>query len=363
MPLHPALYGETPVIVEPDSRLKLSLRNDPARPDWISDGLSRDQRQRLLEYMRESLRQESANLHKHKLDRKARGKAASRHWVDRLSERELFEEMRRRNGPRYWPGDHRNGCHDHYPFDWRPGANGRQTHGRGQQPPWQRYIIDHGRPAGHRDRNVMMRGPWDIPLPPPPENVIYLSGGTCEIGERGGPSRRVHGVPISADYQPNLRRRGHKPHRDRFQRGPHGRHGVEHMPRTHPGFYTDFGPLDEDDRPIFTHGYPFGREDHDDNDDGEDDTMSQYTPQSYVRSRSPEIVLVKPPPRYNGRHEPDTDNEYDDDDEIHERFGFMSRRRSPYGMGREGGRFGTRRRGYEDEDLYRDDEDDDRFLI
>ena len=359
MSLHPALYGETPVVVEPDSRLKMLLRNDPARLDWISDGRSRDPTQRMIEYAREFVRQESARLHMPKLDRKARGKAGSRDWIDRLNERELFEEVRRLRGLRYWPGDHRNGGHDHYPFYWRPGANGRQAPGRGQQPAWQRYNIDQGRPSGHRMRNVNMQGPWDIPPPQSDGNVIYLSGGTCEIGERGGPSRRVHGVPISADYQPNLRSRGHKPHRDRFQHGPYGRHGAEHIPRTRPGFYADFDPLDDDDIPIFTPGYPVGREYYDE-DDAEDDTRTQYTTQSYVRS--PNIVLVKPPPRYNGRHEPDTDNEYDDD-EARERFGFMDRRRSPYGMGQEGGRFGTRRRGYEDEDLYRDDEDDDHFLI
>ena len=361
MPLHPALYGETPVVVEPDSRLKLSLQNDPARPDWLSDGRPRDPTQRMIEYAREFLRQESASRHKHKRDRKARGKAESRHWIERLSGRGVYEELRRLYGPRYWPGDHRNGCHDHYPFDWRPGTNGRQAHGRGQQPPWQRYNIDQGRPSGHRNRNLNMRGPRDIPLLHPPENPIYLSGGTCEIGQGGGRSRRVHGVPISADYLPNLRSRRHKPHRDRSQHRPYGRHGVVHMPRTHPGFYPDFDPLDDDDRPVFPPGYPFGREDYDDYDD--DDDMSQYTPQSYVRSRSPNIVLVKPPPQHNGHHEPDTDNEYDDDDEVRERFGFMDRRRRPYGMGREGGRFGTRRRGYEDEELYGDDEDDDRFLI
>ena len=358
--LHPALYGEKPAVVEPDSRLKLSLQNDPARRDWISDGRPRDPTQRTIEYAREFLRQEIASLHKYKLDRKARGKARSRHWIERLSGREIFEELRRLNGPRYWPGDH---CHNHYPFDWRPGANGRQAHGRGQQPPWQRYNIDQGRPSGHRNRNVNMRGPWDIPPLPPLENVIYLSDGTCEIGEGGGRSRRVHGVPISADYRPNLRSGRHKPDRDRSQHGPYGRHGVEHMPRTHPGFHTDFDPLD-DNRPVFTPRHLFGRRDYDDNDD-DDDAMSQYTLQSYIRSQSPNIVLVKPPTRHNGRHEPDMENEYDDDDddEVRERFGFMDRRRRPYGMGREGGRFGTRRWGHEDEDLYRDDEDDDHYLI
>ena len=361
IPLHPALYGETPAIVEPDSRLKLSLQNDPARPDWISDGRPRDPTQRMLEYARAWLRQEFASLHKHKLDRKAGGKARSRHWIERLSEREVFEELRRLNGPRYWSGDHRNGCHDPYPFDWRPGANGRQAHGRGQQPPWQRYNIDQRRPSGHANRNVNMRSPWDIPLLHPPENPIYLSGGVCEIGEGGGRSRRVHGVPISADYRPDLRSGRQKPYRNRSQYGPHGRHGVEHMPRTHPRFNTDFDPLIGDDRPVFPPGFPFGREDYDDDDDGEEDNMSQYTRQSYVRSKSPNIVLVRPPPRHNGRHEPDTDNEYDDDDEVRERFGFLGPRRNPYGMELEEGRFRTRRRGYEDEDLYRDDEDDDRF--
>lgn len=357
MLLHPALYGETPAVVEPDSRLKMLLQNDPARLNWTCDGRPRDPKQRMIEYLREWLRQEYASPHKSKPDRKARSKAGSRHWIDCLSDGEILEQVRRLRGPRYWPGGHRNGCHDHYPFQWRPGANGRQAHGRGQQPALQRYNIDQGRPTGHRMRNVNMQGPWDIPLLSPHDNVIYVSGGTCEISERGGPSRRVHGVPISADHQPNLRSRGHRPPRDRFQNGPYGRPGVEHIPRTHPGFYANFDPLDDDDIPVFHPGYPLRREDYDE-DDAEDDTRTQYTTGSYVRS--PNIVLVKPPPRHNGRHEPDTD---DDDDEVRERFDFLGRRRSPYGMGREGGRFGTRRRGYEDEGLYRDDEDDDRYLI
>ena len=361
IPLHPALYGERPAVVEADSRLKLSLRNDPAKLDWIPDGRPRDPTQRMIEYGRALLHQESARFHKHDLDRKARGKAGSRHWIDRLSGDEVFEELRRLNGPCYWPEDHRNGCHDHYPFDCRPAGNGRHAQGRGQQPPWQRYNIDQGRPPGHRNRNVNMRDPWDIPLPPPLQNPIYLSSETCEIGEGGGRSRRVHGVPISAAYPPNLRSRGHEFRRNRSQHEPYGRHGVKH--RTHPRFHADFGPLDDDDRPVFNRGYPWGREDYDDNDDDDagDDMMSQYTAQSYVRSRSPRIVLVKPPPRHNGRHEPERDNEYDDDDddEVRERFGFLGPRRGPYGMGRERGRFRTRRRGHEDDDFYRDDEDDD----
>lgn len=356
IPLHPALYGETPAVLEPDSPLKLSLQNDPARLDWISDGQSRDQTRRIVEYMRELLRQEPASLHKHKLGRNARGRAGFRHWVDRLSERELCEELRRRSDP-LWLGDHRYGRHDDYQLNWQPKANGRQTHGGGQQSPWQRYNIDRGRPSGHRNANVNLRGPRNIPLLPPLENAIYLSGGTCEVPcGRGGPLRRVHGSPITTEHVPNLRSGRHKSHRGKSQQGPYGRHIVEHMPRTHPGFFTDFDPLDDDDRPFLIPRYPFGREDYDEDD--EDDTMSQYTTLSYVRSRSPNIVNATLPPRHNGRHEPDTDDEDDnDDDEVRERFGFMGRRRSPYGMGREGGRFGTRRRGYEDEDLFRDDED------
>ena len=359
IPLHPALYGETPAVLEPDSRLKFSLCNDPARRDWVSDGQPRDHTQRIFEYARELLRQESASLHKHKLGRKARGKAGSRHWIERLSEHELSEEMRRRSDPRYWPGDHRNGCHDDYPFNRLPGANGRQTHGRGQQPPWQRYKIDQGRTSRHRDRNGKMRDPRNIPLLPPLENAIYLTGGTCKIrGERGSPPRRVHGIPVSANYLPNFRSGRHRPHRGRTQQGPYGRHGVEHIPRTHPGFYTGFDPLDDEDLPALIPRHLFGREDYEDDDDDEDDTLSQYAAQSFVRlPESPQIINASLPPRHNGRHEPDTDDE--DDDEVRERFGFMGRGRNPYGMGREGGRFGTRRRGYEDEDLFRDEDDDD----
>ena len=318
--LHPALYGETPVLVDPDSDLKSLLRNDPKSPDWIPDGLT---------------------------------------WGEEL--------YRCREDPRFGRlRDYRYGGNDEYRLSRPPRANGRRTHGRGQQLfPWQTYNDDQCRPSHRGRRTTDVRDPRNSLPPLIRENYIFLGDGKCEIpGDRGGQPRLVYGVPIAGDLPPYSRGgRYSNLGGGRMAQGPsrhRGRKFVRMPPRRHPGIYNDW----DEDEPAFIPRLPYGREEEEEEDDEEgEETRSQRSTESYVRlPLSPRILYASLPPPHGhslgrGRHENDTDDEDGEQFRLR-RGGFLGRRKVPYGIGRDGGRFRIGRRSFEDEGLFSGDQDD-----